>query len=69
MPQLFITFIITLKMSAERKNFEYSLPKLVELEVPLSSWDKQFKTAIDKGDKADDDLFEGLVNDFDKEDW
>ena len=56
-------------MSAERKNFEYSLPKLVELEVPLSSWDKQFKTAIDKGNKADDDLFEGLENDFDKEDW
>ncbi len=56
-------------MSAERKNFEYSLPKLVELEVPLSSWHKQFKTAIDKGNKADDDLFEGLENDFDKEDW
>ena len=48
-------------MSAERKNFEYSLPKLVELEVPLYSWDKQFKTAIDKGDKADDDLLECIL--------
>lgn len=56
-------------MSAEEKNLECSLPNLDELELPLSQWDKQFKTAIDKGDKAEDDLFDGLENDFDKDDW
>ena len=35
----------------------------------LSSWDKHFKTAIKKGAKPEPDLFEGMKNDFDLNEW
>lgn len=35
----------------------------------LSSWDKQYKSAIKKGAKPEKDLFEGLKNDFDTKEW
>jgi hypothetical protein len=35
----------------------------------LSTWDKQFKSAINKGDKAEGDLFDGMKNEFDEEEW
>lgn len=35
----------------------------------LSTWDKQFKTAIKNGAKPDPDLFEGIKNDFDTSEW
>lgn len=35
----------------------------------LSTWDKQFKSAIKNGFKPDNDLFEGMQNDFDKTEW
>ncbi len=35
----------------------------------LSTWDKQFKDAIKNGAIPDNDLFEGMQNDFDKTEW
>ena len=35
----------------------------------LSTWDKQFKAAIKKGSKPENDLFKGLNNDFDTKEW
>jgi antitoxin MazE len=35
----------------------------------LSSWGNQFKAAIKAGDKPDKDLFDGLTNDFDFQEW
>ena len=32
-------------------------------------WEKQFKEAIANGDKPDGDLFEGMINKFDEEEW
>jgi antitoxin component of MazEF toxin-antitoxin module len=40
-----------------------------EVNTDLSTWDKQFKTAIKKGSAPEKDLFEGLQNDFDSKDW
>lgn len=40
-----------------------------EVNTDLSTWDKQFKTAIKKGSLPDKDLFEGLQNDFDSKEW
>ena len=35
----------------------------------LASWDKQFKAAIKSRGKTEGDLFEGMGNDFDKNEW
>jgi hypothetical protein len=35
----------------------------------LSSWDKQFKKAIKKGARPEGDLFHGMKNDFDENEW
>ena len=35
----------------------------------LSTWDKQFKTAIKNGAKPEEDLFEGMSNNFDLNEW
>ena len=35
----------------------------------LKTWDKKFKQAIRAGHKPEGDLFEGLMNDFDKTEW
>ncbi|MFM1794481.1 MAG: hypothetical protein RL642_866 [Bacteroidota bacterium] len=43
--------------------------KQTQLNLNLSSWDRQFKLAIEKGDKIENDFFDGLENDFDKESW
>jgi antitoxin component of MazEF toxin-antitoxin module len=40
-----------------------------EVNTDLSTWDKQFKTAIKNGSVPDKDLFEGLQNDFDSKEW
>lgn len=40
-----------------------------EVNTDLSTWDKQFKAAMKKGAKPDDDLFEGMANDFDSKEW
>ena len=40
-----------------------------DVNIDLSSWDKQFKLAIKKGAKSESDLFEGLKNDFDEKEW
>ena len=39
------------------------------INTDLSSWDKQFKSAIKVGMKPEADLFEGLGNDFDSKEW
>ncbi len=36
---------------------------------PREQWDELFKKAIKEGHKPDKDLFEGLANDFDKDEW
>ena len=43
--------------------------KRTDVNTDLSSWDKQFKAAIKNGDKADEDLFQGMKNSFDEEEW
>ncbi len=35
----------------------------------LSTWDKQFKTALKSDDKVESDLFDALKNEFDEEEW
>jgi antitoxin component of MazEF toxin-antitoxin module len=35
----------------------------------LSSWDKHFKAAMKRGAKPEQDLFEGIKNDFDEKEW
>lgn len=35
----------------------------------LSTWDKQFKAAIKKGAKPEKDLFGGMTNDFEVNEW
>ena len=35
----------------------------------LSSWGKQFKDALKAGQEADADLFNGMKNKFDEEEW
>ncbi len=37
--------------------------------LDLSTWGKQFKSAIKAGQKPEHDLWEGIGTDFDKEDW
>jgi hypothetical protein len=43
--------------------------KSSDVNTDLSTWDKQFKLAFKNGDKAEDDLFGGINNDFDEEEW
>ena len=35
----------------------------------LSSWDEQFKTAIKRGNKPKADVWDGIQNRFDEEEW
>lgn len=35
----------------------------------LSTWDKQFKTALKSDDQVEGDLFDELKNEFDEEEW
>jgi len=39
------------------------------INTDLSTWDSQFKSAIKKGVQPEGDLFEGMVNEFDKKEW
>jgi antitoxin component of MazEF toxin-antitoxin module len=40
-----------------------------DVNINLSSWDKQFKQAIKAGSKPEKDLYDGLENEFDKKEW
>jgi len=40
-----------------------------KINTDLSTWEAQFKAAIKSGDKPEKDLFEGMENEFDKEQW
>lgn len=40
-----------------------------KINIDLSSWEAQFRDAIKKGDKPQTDMFEGMENKFDKEEW
>ncbi|MEJ7682051.1 MAG: hypothetical protein WKG06_30200 [Segetibacter sp.] len=40
-----------------------------KINTDLSTWEAQFKAAIKNGDKPEKDLFEGMENKFDKEEW
>jgi antitoxin component of MazEF toxin-antitoxin module len=39
------------------------------INTDLSTWDKQFKSAIKRGAKPESNLLEGLENDFDSKEW
>ena len=43
--------------------------KETDINTNLSTWDKQFKAAIKKGSVPERDIFEGIDNDFDKNEW
>lgn len=43
--------------------------KQTRVNMDLSTWDKQFKTAIKKGALPENDLFDGLKNRFDSKEW
>jgi hypothetical protein len=43
--------------------------KKSDINSDLSSWDKQFKLALKNGEKCESDLFEGMKNEFDEEEW
>jgi antitoxin component of MazEF toxin-antitoxin module len=43
--------------------------KVSDVNTDLSTWDKQFKSAIKKGAKPEGDFFEGMANDFDSKEW
>ena len=36
---------------------------------PRSEWESQFKNAIENGESPENDLFEGLSNEFDDKEW
>jgi antitoxin component of MazEF toxin-antitoxin module len=40
-----------------------------KINIDISTWEAQFKEAIKGGDKPETDLFEGMKNEFDKEEW
>ena len=40
-----------------------------KINTDLSTWEAQFKAAIKNGDKPETDMFEGMENNFDKEEW
>lgn len=40
-----------------------------KINTDISTWKAQFKAAIKAGDKPETDLFEGMENEFDKEEW
>jgi len=40
-----------------------------KINIDISTWEAQFKEAIKGGDKPETDLFEGMENEFDKEEW
>lgn len=39
------------------------------INTDLSTWDRQFKLAINNGAAPEGDMFEGLANDFDEKEW
>lgn len=41
----------------------------VSVNTDLSSWDEQFKNAIKMGNKPEADVWEGMKNRFDEEEW
>ncbi len=41
----------------------------IKINTDLSTWEAQFKAAIKNGDQPEKDMFEGMVNKFDKEEW
>ena len=43
--------------------------KAPAVNTDLSTWDKQFKAAIKRGAKPENDLFEGMKNNFDLKEW
>src|SRR5258705_221554 len=43
--------------------------KAPDVNTDLSTWDKQFKEAIKKGAKPEGNFFEGMMNDFDLNEW
>ncbi len=40
-----------------------------KINTDLTSWEAQFKAAIKNGDESETDIFEGMENKFDKEEW
>ncbi len=40
-----------------------------KINTDLSTWEAQFKAAIKNGDKPETDMFGGMENKFDKEEW
>lgn len=40
-----------------------------KINTDLSTWDAHFKAAIKNGDKPEADMFGGMQNKFDKEEW
>ncbi|MGI8634862.1 MAG: AbrB/MazE/SpoVT family DNA-binding domain-containing protein [Segetibacter sp.] len=41
----------------------------VSINTDISTWEAQFKAAIKNGDQPEADLFNGLENNFDQEEW
>ena len=56
-------------MFPEENKIMYERLKQTQLNLTLSSWDRQFKLAIKNRDHIENDLFEGIENYFDKELW
>ena len=44
-------------------------PKRNKLNLSLASWDKQFKQAIQNKELPENEVFEGLTNKFDENEW
>lgn len=40
-----------------------------KINTDLSTWEAQFKAAIKGGETPETDIFEGMENEFDKEEW
>ncbi len=41
----------------------------ISINTDISTWEAQFKAAIKNGDQPEADLFNGLENNFDQEEW
>ena len=44
-------------------------PKRNKLNLSLATWDKQFKQAIQNKELPENEVFEGLTNKFDENEW
>lgn len=60
---------MTITIQATKDHVIISKSREEGVNTDLSTWDSHFKMAIEKGSAPEGDLFKGLSNDFDNNEW